>query len=178
MSFRLPPNIEEFIELIAANKGTNKTDAIKEILKLAMDSDLFKKMADNTNRFEQIEKNKCPACVCLEDGFFCVINAPQQKKLGDGHAQDAGKVCQGCNDVKHIKEKLELLQKEAQKTIVFRYPKCKAGGLITELGETEDKQVFDRCPRSRFANCKVKYCKSVNCENLTYREVEGKRNAA
>jgi len=171
-NFRIPPDLLEFLEQYALSKNTSKSDAVIDILKMAMQTDIFKKMADTTNRFENLDKDKCPALVHIEAGFICFINAPTQKPLGNGEIGDASKLCKSCNEVKHTKDKIIELQKQLDQTIKLQIPRCRAGAQIYNLDKPINQQYFANCPYNKGKQVSLTQCKTPNCKELTYIEIE------
>lgn len=86
-SFRAPEELDDKIQALAESKQKTYSDTLIELLTAATSG-------GDPNRYAWLETINCPALVHLEDGFQCVIKAPQQKRLGDGSNEDAHKICQ------------------------------------------------------------------------------------
>lgn len=116
-TFRYPGDLDDkFIE-IATALGKDMSATFVHLLETYLGRD--------SNQYQFLD-DACPALVHLEDGFFCVIKAPQQKRLGDGGADDARKICAAHNEILKRAELQKLLEQGGD----AHYHSCGAAGLI------------------------------------------------
>jgi len=153
--FRISTELDEKLTALLDAKGKNLQDLMAELIEQAT-------RGEDPARYEWLDK-ACPALAHLEDGFFCLIKAPNQKKLGNGMKEDARECCEKCQAVKS-----KALQREGN----VQYHTCSMGG-VTKPDDNE--QVI--CPYGRsvteyrsFKTCLMaddgKPCKHLATHNI------------
>jgi len=168
-SFRASKELDKALQNVSSELGLTISDTIIKLLEESLN--LREKDKDSDSTFL---KNACPALVELEDGYHCVIKAPQQKKLGDGSLKDARLICEAHDEIMKLKNENQLLKNELSKVKVIKIPSCMLGGRLSEDGT----QIH--CPRGNVnRNVDVEnWCKilknGANCDHLNWSTIEVK----
>jgi hypothetical protein len=168
ITFRPSQELDDKIRARAESKGKTLTDTITELIEAAT-------RGEDPNRREWLD-TACPALAHLNDGFFCLIHAPQQKKLGDATNEDARECCKKCQATKGILSVQAILAKGGIST----YCTCNLGGVIDEIDSDKILCPYETLgkPISITKNCKIREngsaCKSLQTHTIRIENVKAK----
>ncbi len=97
----------------------------------------LKKALDDADLEIQRERpDLCPALAHTDkDGYVCCLNAPSQKKLGNGSYEDMIEVCQAHQRIKGVLDQNKLFLEQVKEGTPVKIPQCLKGGKLHEDGD-------------------------------------------
>lgn len=109
IAFRASQELKDKLHALAESKNKNITDTLTEMIE-------EKTRKEDPTQHKLLEK-ECTHLVNLNGEFYCLPNASQQKKLGNGSIENAEKICNACHINNSIKPKIQTNPQSPEKPI-------------------------------------------------------------
>lgn len=162
-SFRIPVDTEKKLIDYAKSKGLKQTEAFIEMV-----NEVTEGVSESQpeNKYDFLD-DLCPSLVYLypgdkkKEGWYCIKNAPNHKRLGDGSNTDARKFCLAHKNMLGLLEEHKTLKTERERGVIVQLPYCTKEGPFSTKGSPysdDGKKMF--CPNeNKYVD--IKTCKTL-----------------
>lgn len=163
LNFRFDSDIVKRFKDYAKSKGLKQTQAF-----IAMLNEVTKGSSESQpeNKYDFLEQ-LCPSLVYLysgdekKEGWYCIKNPPNQKRLGDGSDHDARKICMAHKKMQGLLEEHRTMKDERERGVLIQLPYCTKKGPFSHDGSPysdDGKKMY--CPmEGKYVDLKT--CKTL-----------------